>query len=99
MPERETIVTLSKPVFDPIAAVAGIAGEKQHLVGGEPHRLGAGKQVGRETPGQFRKQARTRTVVFWHKAPSPLRLGTALLQACGRMGHNKSPPGLLVRAG
>src|ERR1700730_52349 len=43
---------LEQPLLDAIAAVALVAGEKQHLVGGDSDRLGAGEQILREMLGQ-----------------------------------------------
>lgn len=58
-------------LVNPIAAVTRVAGQEKNLVGGEPHRLRTGKQVGRETSRQPRQQARARTSSFRHAASPP----------------------------
>ena len=45
---RRDHADLEQALLDAIAAVARIAGEEQHLVGGELHRLGIGEQLRRQ---------------------------------------------------
>jgi hypothetical protein len=43
---------LKQPILDPIAAVAGIAGNEQYLVGFEPRRCGMPEKVRKKMLGQ-----------------------------------------------
>ena len=45
VPERDIMLTFSKPSSNSIAAVARIAGEEKYLVGLKPYRLGTRKQI------------------------------------------------------
>src|SRR5262249_48843260 len=48
---------LEQPILNAIAAVAGIAGKKQHLVGLEPYRRRTAKKARQKMFGQTRQQA------------------------------------------
>jgi fructose-1,6-bisphosphatase/inositol monophosphatase family enzyme len=48
---------LEQPILNAIAAVAGIAGKKQHLVGLEPYRSRTAKKARQKMFGQAQQQA------------------------------------------
>src|SRR5262249_27877610 len=90
---------LEQSVFDAIAALAGIAGEEQNLVGLKPRRCRIAEQARRQMFWQRRQQACIGARESHRVDPSYWVPFEQLNRGCGRIVERKSPPGRQSWAG